>query len=473
MKRPFVGPTAIWIVLLTASPGHLADEIYLGSGVKAGEMSDTSAILHVRLTATPEQDADGRIAGCEGSARVHYGRQESGDADAVTEWADARADEDYSTQFQLKSLTPGDRHFYTVEYRDDEADDGATTRSERFSFVTAPAPDVRAPVKFQVTTGQDYCGEGTYAHMAAQRPDFLVSTGDNVYYDGSGPPIVNRDERPPLARDVPGAYEAYQRMYGLPLMKAYFQHVGGYFQKDDHDYRFNDADPWQQWQAGDGGQLSAGKEAVPEQWLTHEEGIRVFKQVFPMSDPTYRTFRWGKGVQIWLLEGRDYRSANAMPDGQDKTLLGAEQLAWLKRTLLESSADWRVIISPTPIIGPDRVTKNDNHANPNGFWTEGQALLDWIKDNQLENLMLICGDRHWQYESVDRRNGREIREFSCGPTCDLHTAPVPPITEAHRGVTQPYSASSGGFLTVTYDPDRSLTFDFFDQTGNALYQRRF
>ena len=219
---------------------------------------------------------------------------------------------------------------------------------------------MRATVTFQVTTGQDYRGEETYRHMAAQRPDFLVSTGDNVYYDG-----------PPKARDVQGAYDAYQMMYGLPLMKQYFEHVGGYFEKDDHDYRFNDADRWQQRKGGDGGRRKNNKKSAPEKWLTHDEGIMVFKQVFPMSDPTYRTFRWGKGVQIWLVEGRDFRSPNAMPDGPDKTLWGQEQLKWLKRTLLESDADWRVLISPTPIIGPDRVTKNDNHADPKGFWTRG------------------------------------------------------------------------------------------------------
>jgi alkaline phosphatase D len=466
MNLRLVGHTALLVLLLTAPTVHSGKKIYLGSGAKVGEMSDTSAIVHVRLTAAAGQNADGRIAGCEGSTRVHYGILESGNSDSVTEWAEATANKDYSTQFHLKSLTPGNRHFYTVEYRNDDGD--ATERSKRFSFVTAPAANLRARVKFQVTTGQDYCGERTYQHMAAQQPDFLVSTGDNVYYDGIGPTMTS-----PLARDVQGAYDAYQMMYGLPLMKKYFEHIGGYFEKDDHDYRFNDADRWQQWKAGDGGRLDGSKKATPEQWLTHEEGIMVFKQVFPMSDPTYRTFRWGQGVQLWLVEGRDFRSENAMPDGPDKTMWGHEQLAWLKQTLLESDADWRVLISPTPIIGPDRITKTDNHANPNGFWTEGQAFLDWVQEHQLDNLMIICGDRHWQYESVDRRNDREIREFSCGPTCDLHTAPVPPITETHQGVTQPYSAARGGFLTVTYDPDRSLTFEFFDQTGNALYRRSF
>jgi phosphodiesterase/alkaline phosphatase D-like protein len=321
---------AFSVVSLITLHGSAAEEIYLGSGVKAGEIGDTSAIIHVRLTAAPEQDDSGRIPGCEGTARLAYALDESGDNAATTQWAAATADQ---------------------------------------------------------------------------------------------------------------------------------------------DYRFNDADRWQQWKAGDGGRRGGKKDAKPEKWLTHEEGIMVFKQVFPMSDPTYRTFRWGQGLQIWLVEGRDYRSPNAMPDGPAKTLWGKRQLAWLKRTLLESDADWRVLISPTPIIGPDRITKNDNHANPKGFWTEGQAFLDWIKENRLDNLILVCGDRHWQYESLDQRNGRKIYEYSCGPTCDAHTANVPPITEAHRGVTQPYSGSRGGFLTVTYQTDRTLTFEFFDQNGTSQYRR--
>jgi alkaline phosphatase/alkaline phosphatase D len=283
-----------------------------------------------------------------------------------------------------------------------------------------------------------------------------------VYYDG-----------PPDAHDVPGAYAAYQMMYGLPKMKEYFRHIAGYFEKDDHDYRFNDADRWQTVKGGDGGRRGKKRSRAAETWLTHEQGILVFKQVFPMSDPTYRTFRWGKGVQIWLPEGRDFRSPNSMPDGPDKTLWGPEQLRWLKATLLASDADWRIIISPTPIIGPDRVTKTDNHANPRGFWTEGQAFLNWIRDHQLENVILACGDRHWQYHVIDRRQQRQIHEFSCGPTCDEHTQKVPPIEKPFVGIQRPYSASKGGFLTVDYAEDGGLAFEFSDETGQKLYRYAF
>ena len=454
---------AAFLVIYTLWCGQtsvFADELYLGSGAKAGEITDSQAIIHVRLTAAPEQDEQGLIPGHQGQARVCYGLTEPLEDAATTSWQWARADEDYSIQFRLENLQSGQRYYYRVEYRaDDQADAG---RSEPFSFRTAPAADERAGVRFQVTTGQDVRGEQTYVAMAAQHPDFLVSTGDNVYYDGSA-----------NARDVPGAYAAYQKMYGLPKMKEYFRHVAGYFEKDDHDYRFNDADRWQTVKGGDGGKRSKKKPAKPQKWLSHEEGIMVFKQVFPMSDPTYRTFRWGRGVQIWLLEGRDFRSPNNMPDGPEKTLWGKKQLEWLKSTLLASDADWRIVISPTPIIGPDRVTKTDNHANPKGFWTEGQAFLDWIKDNHMDNVILACGDRHWQYHVTDRRNDRQIHEFSCGPTCDEHTQKVPPIEGPFLGIERPYSASKGGFLTVNYAATGAIVFEFFDEVGQSLYERKF
>ncbi|HMC09982.1 MAG TPA: alkaline phosphatase D family protein [Pirellulaceae bacterium] len=305
------------------------------------------------------------------------------------------------------------------------------------------------------------------ARRRAQRPDFCVSAGDTVYYDGQG-----------QARNVPEAWQAYQKMFGLVPMKDYYRHVGGYFMKDDHDYRFNDSDPhmkglWVNVGKNDSKARyteTKGNRKLDVNWLTHEEGVRVFKQVFPMGEKTYRTVRWGRGLQIWMLENRDYRSPNDMPDGPDKTIWGKEQKAWLKETLLASDADYRIIISPNPIMGPDRLLKGDNQANLNGFWHEGQAFLDWLKDNRLTNVVLMNGDRHWQYHSIDKRNSRTIHEFSCGPTCDEHVQPVPP---AYDGVDRPYSASRGGFLTVTYQPDRSLSCQFYSVEGKALNEHVF
>ena len=46
-------------------------EIYLGSGAKAGEITDRTAIIHVRLTSTPGQNTESLIPGRAGQARLH------------------------------------------------------------------------------------------------------------------------------------------------------------------------------------------------------------------------------------------------------------------------------------------------------------------------------------------------------------------------------------------------------------------
>lgn len=454
------------LTLPPLAPAAAPAEIHTGSGAFAGEITDRSAIVLVRLTATPGQNAQGLIPGRSGQARLRYGTDESLRQFGITGWQQALPENDHAIQFHLDGLRPATRHFYRVDYRADEQ--SAAKTSERFSFLTAPAPGERAPVFFHHTTCQDLHGAPTYTHMTAQQPDFCVSNGDTVYYDGQC-----------LARNVPQAFQAYQKMFGLPGMKDYYRDTGGYFMKDDHDYRFNDADPHMKgkWvSAKEKDPLARytetkGNEKLDTAWLTHEEGVRVFRQVFPASEKPYRTFRWGKGVQIWLTETREFRSPNAMPDGPEKTAWGKEQKEWLMRTLLESDADWRIILSPNAIVGPDRLMKGDGHANLNGFWHEGQEFLDWLKDHKLANVVLTNGDRHWQYHSVDRRNGREIHEFSCGPTSDLHTQAVPPLYE---GVERPYAKSCGGFLSIRYRPeDRSLAFVFHSQEGKPLYQKSF
>ncbi len=67
-------------------------------------------------------------------------------------------------------------------------------------------------------------------------------------------------------------------------------------------------------------------------------------------------------MQIRVIEGRRFRSANPAPDGPAKTILGPEQKAWLLRTITDSDATSKVLLTPTPIVGPDRDSKNDNRS---------------------------------------------------------------------------------------------------------------
>ena len=167
--------------------------------------------------------------------------------------------------------------------------------------------------------------------------------------------------------------------------------------------------------------------------------------VAPTHEPdakTYRPHRISRDLQIWFPENRMYRSPNAMKDGPAKSIWGAEQKAWLKRTILASDASFRVLISPTPIVGPDRSRgKNDNHSNA-AFATEGNHFRSWTRQHKLENFFVCCGDRHWQYLSIDPATG--LREFSCGPASDEHAGGTPGRNRA----VQPFHRVQGGFLSV-------------------------
>jgi alkaline phosphatase/alkaline phosphatase D len=218
-------------------------------------------------------------------------------------------------------------------------------------------------------------------------------------------------------------------------------------------------------------------------------GIDVFREQVPIVDPTvdstdesavtYRTHRIGQLVQIWLVEGRDYRSPNLSPDGPEKTLWGAGQLAWLKRTLSESDAVFKFLISPTPLVGPDDLRKRDNHTDVGGFQNEGRAFKSWARDSGLlgQGLYFICGDRHWQYHSIDPTG---CEEFSTGALVDANSRlGVKPGdekgTDPDARVRQPYTSDppSGGFLLVDVaegSDGARAALEFYDENGNLLHR---
>jgi alkaline phosphatase/alkaline phosphatase D len=215
-------------------------------------------------------------------------------------------------------------------------------------------------------------------------------------------------------------------------------------------------------------------------------GISAFIEQVPVVDPdnpkpkTNRTYKINKLLQIWMVEGRDYRSPNRMPDGPEKTIWGEEQKEWLKNTLMESDAVFKILVSPTPMIGPDDLRKKDNHTNIGGFKHEGDAFFEWLKENNFldKNFYIICGDRHWQYHSIHPSG---FEEFSCGALIDensrLGREPGDPESTDPQGlIKQPYmqQEASGGFLKTSVKPginenSAEITFSYYDEWGEELY----
>ncbi len=419
---------------------------YLSTGVKAGEADANSAIVWVRLTADKKADF-GRLPilteglssdqkdsgsmpadispGSKGLFRIHYWPESQGEAaKRSTAWLAVSPDSDYIRQTRLSGLRSGERYRYEVETRTEA--NVKPVASAQGAFHTAFSETANDAVRFIVTTCQAVrsidsgeLGHSTYRQMLAFEPHFLVHTGDIVYFD-----------KAPLAKSLPQARAKWNLMFSYGHNQYFHQNVTSYFMKDDHDTLKNDC--WEGQTYGD---------------LTFQQGLDMFREQVPMGEKTYRTYRWGEDLQIWMTENRDFRSANTDPDGPNKTILGAEQKAWLKRTIEESDATYKFVISPGPLVGPDKFGKKDNHANE-VFAHEGQELRDFL--SKQKNTYVVCGDRHWQYCSKDPDTG--LMELGCGAINDQHDYGGNPgyFSDFHT-----YFSGKGGFLGITVEEDQA------------------
>ena len=336
----------------------------------------------------------GACPGEEGEVRLTYFPQLQRRNAKTTQWIRTSSSTDYTAQWKLEGLKPGTRYAAVVEAR--PVSRTASTAVVRGSFETAPSADKKKNLRFCVTTCHDFIrrddgllGHKIYPAMKQFSPNFVVHAGDIEYYDKPDPWACTID----LMRFKWG------RIFSLPSNRDFYQNTTSYFIKDDHDTLKNDCWAGQTYGA-----------------VSFEQGLRIFnEEQFPSRQPRYQTVRWGRDLQVWILEGRDYRSPNNMPDGPDKTILGAEQKRWLLKTLDQSDAEFKLIFCPTPIVGPDRANKKDNHANEI-FAHEGEELRK--KLSEYAGLIVFCGDRHWQYASVDDETG--LWEFGCGPGSEKH-----------------------------------------------------
>ena len=156
-----------------------------------------------------------------------------------------------------------------------------------------------------------------------------------------------------------------------------------------------------------------------------------------------------------------------MPDGPKKTIWGSEQKSWFQRTVRESDATFRVLFSPTPLVGPDRKNKRDNHAN-DAFAHEGRQLREFIAAQK--NMVIVCGDRHWQYISDDSATG--LREYCCGPASDSHAGGW--SNDKFYKNYHKYLKVIGGFLSVTVQRDDkgkpTAAFRFHGVDGKVYYE---
>lgn len=445
-RHPHLLYTFVLSGLFFLSPGaHAAP---LPHGIASGEVSATSAIIWVRT-------------GGEPTFTVEYATDPSFAAVQGTQTATATVQTDFTGTVTLTALNPATRYSYRVQ---SQSADGEHSVSG--TFTTAPSPEEQHDVTFLWggdLGGQGFCRQPAYtifSPMKAVHADFFIFGGDTIYADSPcpSPPNAPGSDFVATTQEQFWAKHRYQRED--QLFKALLASTPLYPIWDDHEVK-NDF-------------------AGPSESLT-PIGLKAFFDYFPLQrsaeEPQrlYRSFRWGKGVELFLLDNRQYRSTNTQADGPDKTMLGPTQLRWLLDSLSTSTATWKVIVSSVPLSAhTGRIfTGHDGWGGgvlADGFTTELRTIVTALQERRIRNVVWLSTDIHVaRFFSYDPNNDGtpDFYEFISGPLSAI-TGNLDPLDHTFHPTILYEETNFFNFGVVRVDgKSGALTVEIRDQEGKV------
>jgi alkaline phosphatase D len=390
------------LLLLSVAPSGLSPAAPLPSMERVGVLVTVAEVATDRATLWVRADTSAPV-------RVRYGPAHDPDALRHAEMV-IDAGRDQTGRAVLDTLTPGTRYAYEVLQEEARV---------RGTFVTAPLRDTDVPVRFLWSGdlgGNGYCrdvedGYRIFRAMTRRQADLFLFVGDTVYADqicGVRPHAPGADYVASTLAEFHGKHR-YNR--ADPVLQEFFRTTGVYAIWDDHEVRNN---------------FSGSSEPLMA------VGLQALLDYWPIGGPTeeprrlYRSFRWGRHVETFILDTRQYRSANSDADGPEKSMLGTAQRDWLLRGLAASDATWKLVVTSVPLgmFTGGRHSDSWSSANvfgfaratPTGFAHERDAILAFIRARGLRNVVFVSGDvHHAELLRHEPSPGFTVHEFVAGP----------------------------------------------------------
>jgi alkaline phosphatase D len=464
-------------------------------GIASGDVTDHSAIIWSRVN---DQSAQMNV---EFDTDANF-------TNPLRKTTQANSTTDFTAHAKLDGLRPDTQYYYRVWFTGSDIEHNNNTISSNNSsttsdigeqveigtFKTAPSRNMtanRSDINFVWSAdlgGQNYCrnanggGYSIFKSMQSLNPDFFIANGDMIYADGAcsaeGPTFLNNTNNQTITwTNIPGDFksladpsvdwnnisevrsiflEHWKYNRNDTYFKEFLSNVSMYSQWDDHEIINDFGSKWPYWNL-----FSIDREGYPN---IVNEGRNAFLYYSPLDSSDnnnytqndrekhiYRSFNWGKDLDLFIIDARSYRSQNHISDTPDsnKTMLGEEQLQWLKQELSNSNATWKVISSDVPISIPTgsnaSILGRDGWANGNetnnysyytGFERELTDVLRFIDNQQIKNIVFITTDVHfpafikYNFDLNNDGNMTEIHEFVSGPLSAFRLGvPFPELDE--------------------------------------------
>jgi alkaline phosphatase D len=384
---PGLGTGSAWARRVPLLPGGR-----FGDGVASGEPTPRGIVLWTRVTDLARGGAVELEVARERDFRRVVARGRVRTTTASNGAVKAR----------IGGLRPHEQYFYRFSTRGSESPVGR--------FRTALPAGSRQPVRFAFFSCADWTHGfyNAYELMAREDDlDFVLNLGDYIYAETqhTGATAVRADE---IGRVLEGqtAREAvtladYRAKYSLYRSDPALRRVHARFPVvsiwDDHEVMNNHA----------GGAPLGGLPASELFASRQRAAYRAFFESMPVypsgRSRIYRALRFGRNVDLLLLDSRQYRDDQPCGDqinvpcadaATPRAFLGARQLGWLKRRLSRSDAAWKVVGNQV-LIMPVKVGANDAVLDTwQGYLSEREDLLGHIRREGVRGVTFATGDFH-------------------------------------------------------------------------------
>ncbi|MCB0521408.1 MAG: alkaline phosphatase D family protein [Lewinellaceae bacterium] len=237
--------------------------------------------------------------------------------------------------------------------------------------------------------------------------DAVVHLGDYIYEYGPGEygdTSLHRSHLPAKEITTLQDYRTRYAQYRLdPDLRAAHQMHPFICVWDDHEIANNAyAEGAENHQPEKEGGFALRKNAATQayyKWLPVREGKTV-----------YRQFSFGGLADLFMLDERvagrsaPETSRHRAKHDETRTMLGKEQLEWLKKGMKNSQATWKIIgnqvlfaeLNVLPVFPKIFF----NYDAWDGYAPERQAIKDFLFENDLRNTLFITGDTHssWSFD---------------------------------------------------------------------------
>ncbi|WP_327160817.1 alkaline phosphatase D family protein [Streptomyces zaomyceticus] len=405
-------------------------------GVQTGDVTASSGLVWVRSDRPARMLVETSASESFRRVRRHHGPL-------------IGAGTDFTGTASLRGLPAGEQIHYRVTLADPD-DPRRTGEPVVGTFRTAPDRR-RDGVRF-LWSG-DVAGQGwginpdigglrAYEEMRGLDPDFFLCSGDSIYADGVIRPSVTlpdgriwRNVTTPEKSKVAETLDEYRGNFRYNLLdhnvRAFNAQVPSVVQWDDHEVRNN-------WYPGQ--ILDDARYTEKDVDVLAARALRAFGEYTPVSTlhargggrerRMHRVVRYGPLLDVFVLDMRSYRNANSPGrQGDDTTgILGAGQLAWLKRELAASTAVWKVLAADMPLglVVPDgaanieAIAQGDPGA-PLGRELQIAELLRFVKHRRITGTLWLTADvhhtsaQHYAPERAAFKDFAPFWEFVSGP----------------------------------------------------------